>query len=376
MSSQIGAVAEVVRTSAQLVDKLESAFDDLGVSDKIPTVREAQQEFAKSLLTYRDTVLRDVLAHAMAQGPDNSHKIGKSTEWGSKRAWVKSTLDTGTQQKDEMSDYLEPFDRWAATLNASGLLRVTPEALYNSRKLAKGKLNLAIVLIEPCNSHDMSYEEMFCQSDTLQEVDQLIRASDSDYTILDVTVLDVTPLVSKEMRDDLLKRGFELDRGEEHAVFEQVMLLKRPDVILALQCQTKNAESPIVKSLCGFTPGTPRPSIIRLQDHEALVFRGFHPSTYLRDDYTANLEESEIERLKKGLRLCFRSAFLALRGKRLVRWNNCITSLRPWSWMCSMIAKEQGLGQEYAKNMSPDHLFKRINLVRVPSLYMYLAKVL
>jgi hypothetical protein len=366
MSSQIGAVAEVVRTSAQLVDKLESAFDNLGVSDKIPTVREAQQEFAKSLLTYRDTVLR----------PDNSHKIGKSTEWGSKRAWVKSTLDTRTQQKDKISDYLEPLDRWAATLNESSLLRVTLEALYNSRKLAEGKLKLAIVLIEPCNSHDMSYEEMFCRSDTLQEVDRLIRTSDSDYTHLDVTVLDVRPLVNEKMMENLAMLEKKLIINEAHKVFEEVLLLKKPDVILALQCQTKNAESPIVKSLCGFTPGTPRPSIIRLQDHEALVFRGFHPSTYLRDDYTANLDESEIEWLKKGLRLCFRSAFLALRGKRLVRWNNYNTSLRPWSWMCSMIAKEQGLCQEYAKNMSPDHLSKSINLVRVPSLYMYLAKVL
>lgn len=199
-----------------------------------------------------------------------------------------------------MSDYLEPLDRWAASVNASNLLRVTPEALYNSRMLGEGKLNLAIVLIEPCNSHDMSYDEMFYQSDTLREVDRLIHASDSDYTILDVTVLDVTPLVSKEMRDDLLAIGYELDRGEEHAVFEQVMLLKKPDVILALQCQTKNAESPIVKSLCGFTPGTARPSIIRLQDHEALVFRGFHPSTYLRDDYKLNLDELEIERVKGG----------------------------------------------------------------------------
>jgi hypothetical protein len=130
----------------------------------------------------------------------------------------------------------------------------------------------------------MSYEEMFCQSDTLQEVDQLICASDSDYTILDVTVLDVTPLVSKEMRDNLMRRNLKLDQGKEHAVFEHVMLLKKLDVILALQCQTKNAESPIVKSLCGFTPGAPRPSIIRLY---------------------CKFGESEIDRLKEGLRLCF-----------------------------------------------------------------------
>lgn len=57
----------------------------------MPTLREAQQELVKALLTYRDTVLQDVLVHAMAQGPDNSHKVGKSTELGSKRLWVKST---------------------------------------------------------------------------------------------------------------------------------------------------------------------------------------------------------------------------------------------------------------------------------------------
>jgi hypothetical protein len=66
-----------------------------------------------------------------------------------------------------MPDYLEPLDPWAVTLNVSSLLRVTSQALYNSRKLAEGKLNLAIMLIEPCNSHDKSYEEMFYRSDTL-----------------------------------------------------------------------------------------------------------------------------------------------------------------------------------------------------------------
>jgi hypothetical protein len=63
--------------------------------------------------------------------------------------------------KTQMSDYLEPLDRWAATLNAFNFLEVTSQALYNSWKLAKCKLNLAtIVLIEPCNCDDESYEEM------------------------------------------------------------------------------------------------------------------------------------------------------------------------------------------------------------------------
>jgi len=54
-----------------------------------------------------------------------------------------------------MSDYLKPLDAWAAALNVSRW-GVTQQALYNARKLAEGKLNLAIVLIEPCNSHHMS----------------------------------------------------------------------------------------------------------------------------------------------------------------------------------------------------------------------------
>jgi hypothetical protein len=275
-----------------------------------------------------------------------------------------------------MSDYLEPFDHWAATLNASGLLRVTPQALYNSRKLAEGRLSLAIVLIEPCRSHNMSYKEMFNRSDTLREIDRLIRASDSDYTHLDVTILDVRPLVSEKMRKGLARLGKELRVSEAHKVFEEVLLLKKPDVILALQCQTKDAESPIVRSLCGFTHGTQMPDIIRLQGHETLVFRGFHPSAYLRNDYTANLDQSEIDSLREGLHRCFRSAFLALQGGRAGRWNNYTTPQRPWGWLCSTIAKEQGLSKEDAKDMPPDHLFRSTNLVKVPSFCICLAKVL
>jgi hypothetical protein len=66
MSSQIGAVVEVVRASTKLTDMFDEAFNDLGVSDRIPSLKEANQEFVKALLVYRDTVLQDVLAHAMA----------------------------------------------------------------------------------------------------------------------------------------------------------------------------------------------------------------------------------------------------------------------------------------------------------------------
>ncbi|KAH8704536.1 hypothetical protein GQ44DRAFT_512462 [Phaeosphaeriaceae sp. PMI808] len=264
--------------------------------------------------------------------------------------------------KNTMFDYLEPFDRWATTLNAFGSPRVTRQALYNSRELAKGRLNLVIVLIEPCNSHHMDYEQMFYRSDTLREIDRLIRAFTSRFTYRDITILDVRPLVSENMRKSLDMLGIRCWEDKAHNVFEEILLLKRPDVILALQCQTRDAKSPITRSLCGYMPANPRPSIIQLQDHQALVFRGFHPSAYLRDDYTEKLHQLEVNTRKESLHGCFRSAFLALRGERLVRWNNYM----PWYWMCSMIAKEQGLSKEDGKDMPPDHLFRSIKLHQVP----------
>jgi len=120
----------------------------------------------------------------------------------------------------------------------------------------------------------MSYEKMVNQSNTPQEIDRLIRACNSDYTLLNVTVLDVWSLVSEKMRESLARLGRELDINEAFGVLKEILLLKKPDVILTLQCRTKEAESPIAKSLCGFAPGTPRPSILQLQGMRPLSFEG------------------------------------------------------------------------------------------------------
>jgi hypothetical protein len=131
-----------------------------------------------------------------------------------------------------MSDYLKPLDRWAATLNASGLFKVIPQALYNLHKLAKGKLNLAIILIEPYNSYDENYEEILYRSNTLQELDRLIRAF--GYTLLDIPILDIRPLVREEIRASLVRRGQELNLNTSYKVFKEVLLFKKPDIILTL----------------------------------------------------------------------------------------------------------------------------------------------
>jgi hypothetical protein len=82
MSSQQGQVGKVIDTSTELVDRIEDAFKGLEVDDKMPPLREAHQEFVAALVTYRDTVLHDILARAVGLSGDNSSKMGHSTEWG------------------------------------------------------------------------------------------------------------------------------------------------------------------------------------------------------------------------------------------------------------------------------------------------------
>ena len=76
------AVGKVIDTLTEFVDKIEFAFKGLEVDNKMPSLREAHQEFVAALVTYRDIVLHDILAHAMGSSGDNSSKMGRSTEWG------------------------------------------------------------------------------------------------------------------------------------------------------------------------------------------------------------------------------------------------------------------------------------------------------
>lgn len=96
MSHQFSAIDDVIRESARMTDLVETAFAGLKMSDKAPELRECQESLARALLEYRNTVLRDIVAHAVEQSPDNPRKMGKSTEWGSKKPWVKSTPSVGT----------------------------------------------------------------------------------------------------------------------------------------------------------------------------------------------------------------------------------------------------------------------------------------
>jgi hypothetical protein len=86
MPSQISAVDDVVNTAHSLVDEIENAFKGLEMSDKIPTLREAEQSFVNALLTYRNSVLQEVIAHAIEQGLDYPRK-SVPTFYAQLRTW-------------------------------------------------------------------------------------------------------------------------------------------------------------------------------------------------------------------------------------------------------------------------------------------------
>lgn len=100
MASHTREVEKLTQASASLVDELESAFNDLKTTDKIPSLRKAHDDFVMAMLSYRDMVIRDVLEYTVTQrSAQNSSKLGKPVEWGGKSKWNRGTPSVGTSSK-------------------------------------------------------------------------------------------------------------------------------------------------------------------------------------------------------------------------------------------------------------------------------------
>lgn len=81
---------DIIDASSNLVDEIEKAMQEIDVQYETPSLRTAQEEFAKSLLAYRDTVVRDIVAQTMSRHSEAGNKLGKRTEWGNKLPWAAS----------------------------------------------------------------------------------------------------------------------------------------------------------------------------------------------------------------------------------------------------------------------------------------------
>ncbi|KAL5430937.1 hypothetical protein PMIN07_009768 [Paraphaeosphaeria minitans] len=144
-----------------------------------------------------------------------------------------------------MDAYLKPIMRWGMDDRQTG---VSDNMIANALRLARGRLSIVIVLLEPI-ADSGTYDEMMQQCSTLREVDLLIRtASKGKYSLRDATILDVRILLSKErqgrydLSNDVLEASYN--------VFEEVVELKSPNVILSLQCQTRTAKNAFARKLC------------------------------------------------------------------------------------------------------------------------------
>lgn len=265
-----------------------------------------------------------------------------------------------------MSGCLSVLERWAAEIELCGAEEVTLQALANSLKLAEGTLNIVIVMIEPCNNHaTVDYETMVARSPSLQEVDRLLRKYGTNRGIAAVPVLDVRPLISEAMRTAI---GNRWPTWEERAyeVFEDILCQKKPDVILSLQRVTKDANALLCKSLSD-QDSSPRPNIVRLANRKVILFRAFHPSSYLRSDYIANKTTTRVNSMENQLDASFKAAFMALRGHQLWRWNNYNTEVRPWQYLCMMAAEQRQEDRSYARRITPSELYCTFQFVSWPS---------
>jgi len=91
---------------------MEDAYKEMEMDYKTPSIVEAYNEFARAIVEYRDAVLYDLVAASIAASGDNSSKIGRSTEWGSKKQWKKPVPSVGNSSKmSVLSEEAEGVDQ-------------------------------------------------------------------------------------------------------------------------------------------------------------------------------------------------------------------------------------------------------------------------
>ena len=223
-----------------------------------------------------------------------------------------------------MPSYLEILRQHGETID------LEEYSMSNAIRLAEGALPIVFVMQEPCNlANDEPYEIMMygdplseewsqrrigCPA--LQEVEELVETvSDGRYDLDDISLFDLNTLLSQDMQRKMTPKDLEAALSAAHHTFWRMILAKSPDVIVVLTCAAGRSNHNRVRLLWSSLKAAGSMEKITLHDgrgsHKATVFRGFHPSTYLRDDF---IEEgswsSEKARVaSEVIRLCFAKAF-------------------------------------------------------------------
>lgn len=97
--SQVPQVGNLIEKAGTFVNELEEAYKELESNHRPVPLRSAYEEFSRALVEYRDSILCDIVSSSIAASGDNSSKIGRSTEWGSKKQWKKPPPSVGNSSK-------------------------------------------------------------------------------------------------------------------------------------------------------------------------------------------------------------------------------------------------------------------------------------
>jgi hypothetical protein len=233
-------------------------------------------------------------------------------------------------------------------LREYGLLKseeLGEHSLDNALDLASGSLPIVALLQEPCNLADTAPFETMVYGDrsarkrsseyygcpTLQEIEYHVESvSIAEYHLRDICVFDLNPLLSPVVQSRSPTDKQASDRQLAQSTTWKMIEAEPPKVLLVLTTRAGRSDIPGLRPFrCSLrSAGTTKK--IDICGHECLVVYGFHPSVYLRKDYTCNRGWSQDDVLLAHdiLRFCFEQAFAymegceveALNGEMLRRW--------------------------------------------------------
>lgn len=99
MSAQIPQVDKLLQSANDVASQVEDAYKELEGNHKLPAFKDAVNSFTMAMIEYRDSVLKDIVVASIVAAGDNSGKVAKSTEWGSKKPWQKGSGSVGTSSR-------------------------------------------------------------------------------------------------------------------------------------------------------------------------------------------------------------------------------------------------------------------------------------
>ncbi|KAI1000275.1 hypothetical protein K3495_g7922 [Podosphaera aphanis] len=97
------AITDVAVRTQDFYDQLEHAYQAAGINDNLPPLKQAKDEFIRSLYVFRDTVVQAAITTSLMSDSSRNQNVAKPAEWGNKRDWCKSGASTTTGSYKMMS---------------------------------------------------------------------------------------------------------------------------------------------------------------------------------------------------------------------------------------------------------------------------------